>query len=111
MACSSMFLAYRAITLKNVHFFLENKELFEKHDERHNVDDKQGKITEYLDKEKGKYRNLFNLVTHQEEGDEDFQLKNAVLTVYFLSLLEQNFWFEEFSCESQFTPEKSFIGK
>ena len=108
MACSSMFLAYRAITLKNIHFFLENRELFENHDEKYNVDDEERKVTEYLDKEKRKYRNLFNLVTHEEEGDEEFQLKNAVLTVYFLSLLEQNFWFEEFSSEG-WTEEKACL--
>ena len=106
-----MFLAYRAMTLKNIHFFLENKELFENHDEMNNVDDKRESVTEYLDHEKRKYRNLFNLVTHDEEGDDEFHLKNAVLTIYFLSLLEQNFWFEEFSSEGQYTEEKSFIGK
>ena len=111
IACSSMFLAYRAMTLKNIHFFLENKELFENHDEMNNVDDKRESVTEYLDHEKRKYRNLFNLVTHDEEGDDEFHLKNAVLTIYFLSLLEQNFWFEEFSSEGQYTEEKSFIGK
>ena len=111
IACSSMFLAYRAMTLKNIHFFLENKELFENHDEMNNVDDKKESVTEYLDHEKRKYRNLFNLVTHDEEGDDEFHLKNAVLTIYFLSLLEQNFWFEEFSSEGQYTEEKSFIGK
>ena len=111
IACSSMFLAYRAMTLKNIHFFLENKELFENHDEMNNVDDKRESVTEYLDHEKRKYRNLFNLVTHYEEGDDEFHLKNAVLTIYFLSLLEQNFWFEEFSSEAQYTEEKSFIGK
>ena len=111
IACSSMFLAYRAMTLKNIHFFLENKELFENHDEMNNVDDKRESVTEYLDHEKRKYRNLFNLVTHDEEGDDEFHLKNAVLTIYFLSLLEQNFWFEEFSSEAQYTEEKSFIGK
>ena len=111
IACSSMFLAYRAMTLKNIHFFLENKELFENHDEMNNVDDKRESVTEYLDHEKRKYRNLFNLVTHYEEGDDEFHLKNAVLTIYFLSLLEQNFWFEEFSSEGQYTEEKSFIGK
>ena len=98
IACSSMFLAYRAITLKNINFFLENKELFEGPDVKYNVVDEDRKITEYLDPEKRKYRSLFNLVTHEELGDEEFQFKNAVLSIFFLSLLEQNFWFEaEFS--------------
>ena len=107
-----MFLAYRALTLKNIHFFLQNKELFENHDETYNVDTEKGKITEYLDGEKRKYRNLFNLVTHDEEGDEEFKLKQAVLTMFFLSLLEQNFWFEEFSSDvSSYSEERSYIGR
>ena len=49
IACSSMFLAYRAITLKNINFFLENKELFEAPDVKYNVVDDDRRITEYLD--------------------------------------------------------------
>ena len=110
IACSSMFLAYRAITLKNINFFLENKELFENPDEKYNVVDDERKITEYLDQEKRKYRALFNLVTHEELWDEEFQFKNAVLSIFFLSLLEQNFWFEEFSSETScFSEEKSYM--
>ena len=110
IACSSMFLAYRAITLKNINFFLENKELFESPDAKYNVVGEDQKITEYLDPEKRKYRALFNLVTHEELWDEEFQFKNAVLSIFFLSLLEQNFWFEEFSSETScFSEEKSYI--
>jgi len=112
MACSSMFLAYRAMTLKNVDFFLENQALFEDHDLKFNVegDDSKARITEYLDSEKTKYRKLFNLVTHDDEGDEDFHLKNAVITIFFLYLLEQNFWFEEHSSDG-WSEEKKIIAK
>ena len=105
---SSMFLAYRAMTLKNIQFFLENRSLFDKHDTKYNTEEGQGKIKEYLDKEKIKYKRLFNLVTHEDEGGEEFHLKNAVITIFFLQLLEQNFWFEEYSSES-WTDEKSWI--
>ena len=112
MACSSMFLAYRAMTLKNVDFFLENQALFEDHDLKFNVegDDSKARITDYLDSEKTKYRKLFNLVTHDDEGDEDFHLKNAVITIFFLYLLEQNFWFEEHSSDG-WSEEKKIIAK
>lgn len=111
VACSSMFLAYRTMTLKNIQFFLENRFLFEDHDTKHQVDnsrDNQGKVREFLDREKTRMRNLYNLVTHHGQGDEDYQLKAAVGTIFFLSLLEQNFWFEEHSSES-WSEEKSFI--
>ena len=64
LACSSMFMAFRAITLKNVDFFLDNKEIFEAHDNKYNVeeDNSKGSITEYFDQEKAQYKNLFNLV-------------------------------------------------
>ena len=103
-------MAYRAMTLKNIQFFLDNKNLFEDHDIKYgvDVDDLKGRVTEYLDKEKAKYRNLFNLVTHGGEGDEDYQLKNAVLTMFSLALLEQNFWFEEYSSDN-WTEEKRYI--
>ena len=70
-------------------------------------------VTEYLDRDKTRMRSLYNLVTHRAmaEQDEDYQLKTAVGAIFFLSLLEQNFWFEEFSSEGQYTEEKSFIGK
>ena len=98
------------MTLKNIQFFLDNKNLFEDHDIKYgvDVDDSKGRVTEYLDKEKAKYRNLFNLVTHGGEGDEDYQLKNAVLTMFSLALLEQNFWFEEYSSDN-WTEEKRYI--
>ena len=98
------------MTLKNIQFFLDNKNLFEDHDIKYGVDfdDSKGRVTEYLDKEKAKYRNLFNLVTHGGEGDEDYQLKNAVLTMFSLALLEQNFWFEEYSSDN-WTEEKRYI--
>ena len=69
-------------------------------------------VTEFLDRDKTRMRSLYNLVTHQAmaEQDEDYHLKTAVGAIFFLSLLEQNFWFEEFSSEA-FTPEKSFIGE
>ena len=43
-------------------------------------------------------------------GGEDFHLKNAVITIFFLHLLENNFWFEEYSSES-WSDEKSYIAK
>ena len=112
LACSSMFMAFRAMTLKNVDFFLKNKEIFEAYNNQHNVEDdnSKGSITEYFDQEKAQYRNLFNLVTHCEKGDEEFHLKNAVLTIFFISLLEQNFWFEEYASDD-FNDDKQFIAK
>ena len=67
-------------------------------------------VTEYLDRDKTRMRSLYNLVTHraQAEQDEDYQLKTAVGTIFFLSLLEQNFWFEEFSSEG-WTGEKAMV--
>ena len=44
MACSSMFLAYRAMTLKNITFFLENKILFEDYDVKQNVENEARKV-------------------------------------------------------------------
>jgi hypothetical protein len=66
LACSSMFMAFRAMTLKSVDFFMKHKEIFEAHDNKYNVelDNSKGSITDYFDKEKVQYRNLFNLVTH-----------------------------------------------
>ena len=112
LACSSMFMAFRAMTLKSVDFFMKNKEIFDVHDKKYNLeeDNSRGSITEYFDKDKGQYRNLFNLVTHYEQGDDEFHLKNAVLTIFFISLLEQNFWFEEYASDD-FNDDKRFIAK
>ena len=57
LASSSMFMAFRAITLKNVDFFLNNKEIFDSHDIRYNVEeDKQkGSITEYFEQIEREY--------------------------------------------------------
>ena len=104
VANSSMFLAYRTLTLKNINFFLQNRSLFEDHNIKQQVD----QADNFLDREKTRMRNLYNLVTHHNQGDEDYQLKTAVGTIFFLSLLEQNFWFEEHSHDS-WSEEKGFI--
>ena len=109
VANSSMFLAYRTLTLKNINFFLENRTLFEDHDIKNQVEH-EGNVRVLLDREKNRIRNLYNLVSHQSQGDEEYQLKTAVGTIFFLSLLEQNFWFEEHSHDS-WSEEKSLIAR
>lgn len=108
VANSSMFLAYRTLTLKNINFFLENRSLFEGQNIKHQVGHPEGNVRMFLDKEKTRMRSLYNLVTHHNHGDEEYQLKTAVGTIFFLSLLEQNFWFEEHSHDS-WSEEKSLI--
>ena len=61
VANSSMFLAYRTLTLKNINFFLENRSLFEGQNIKHQVGHPEGNVRMFLDKEKTRMRSLYNL--------------------------------------------------
>ena len=59
-----------------------------------------------------RYRSLYNLVTHHDRGDAEFHLKNAVLAIFFLNLLDESGYFakgkDEIMNNGQLSDEKLF---
>ena len=95
LACSSLWLAVRALTQKPVNWMIKNKELFRGRDPRYAGEDDVG-----LNKEQAAYKRLFSLVTHlepslQQKAGEGMVEKHTVLAVLFLCLLERSGWLEE----------------
>ena len=95
LACSSLWLAVRALTQRSVNWMIQNKKLFEGTDPRYAGEEDGG-----LDKEQAAYKRLFSLVTHlepslQQKAGEGMVEKHTVLAVLFLCLLEQSGWLEE----------------
>ena len=95
LACSSLWLAVRALTQRSVNWMIQNKKLFEGTDPRYAGEEEGG-----LDKEQAAYKRLFSLVTHlepslQQKAGEGMVEKHTVLAVLFLCLLEQSGWLEE----------------
>ena len=85
---------------QSVHFFLENKSLF---------DDVEGAGGPgCLDRDKAQYSNLLGLQSGKQEQEEED--RTVVLSVLLLSLLEYNHWLEEHWAEG-WTEEKAVIAE
>ena len=78
----------RSITQKPLQWFLDNKQLFEKHDKT------SGQTKEQKEPyESGDYKNYFNLVNHHEERKIGDIFHRAMFTVFLLRCLQSQGYF------------------
>merc|ERR1711962_1576423 len=81
------FLALRAVTQRNLEFFLERQDMFEA------FLDMEEPIFPLEGTCRGDYEALMNLTTHMEEMPESMMMKNAVISVFFLRFLQRGKYF------------------
>merc|ERR1712173_310113 len=83
------FLALRAITQRNLDYFLDHQQMFEVF-----IDTDEPIFPTEGIYSSGDYKTLMNLITHTEEMPESMMMKNAVISVFFLRFLQHGKYFK-----------------
>jgi len=84
------FLALRAITQRNLDYFLDHQQMFEVF-----IDTDEPIFPTEGIYSSGDYKTLMNLITHTEEMPESMMMKNAVISVFFLRFLQHGKYFKK----------------